>query len=205
MPRSVPLRACAVCGASFKPREASHTMCSYACMGRARALQHPTCSLDGCDKLTMARGWCEGHYRRWRRTGSPYGAAERRFGGARFLEANIDYAADGCWNWRNASARDGYGMVKIANKNRRAHRVVYEMLVGPIPDGLTIDHLCRNRACVNPAHLEPVTLSENVKRAVPYRVSPPPPLCADCGKRVSLRKYVRCAACAPAHRRKVAS
>jgi hypothetical protein len=73
--------------------------------------------------------------------------------------------AGGCWLWQGATNRDGYGLTKPrGDKLRVAHRVIYEMLVGPIPDGLQLDHLCRVRACVNPEHLEPVTCRENLWR-----------------------------------------
>lgn len=73
-------------------------------------------------------------------------------------------AATGCWIWQWTIARNGYGFTKVAGKTRHAHRVYYERHVGPVPDGLTLDHLYRNRACVNPAHLEPVTIRENTLR-----------------------------------------
>jgi len=70
---------------------------------------------------------------------------------------------DGCWVW-TAARVTGYGRFRLAGKQVGAHRLAYELLVGPIPDGLTIDHLCRNRACVNPSHLEPVTGRVNTLR-----------------------------------------
>lgn len=73
--------------------------------------------------------------------------------------------ATGCWNWLNALGRNGYGRFWMAGRLHTAHRVSWELNVGEIPDGLHIDHLCRNRRCVNPAHLEPVTVIENNRRA----------------------------------------
>jgi hypothetical protein len=70
----------------------------------------------------------------------------------------------GCWLWRGAKQHGGYGHIRTGQRNVRAHRFSYEMLVGPIPKGLVIDHLCRVHNCVNPRHLEPVTQAENVRR-----------------------------------------
>ena len=71
---------------------------------------------------------------------------------------------DACWPWRGATTSNGYGQVVIAGRKHPVHRVAYEQLVGTIPEGLEIDHLCRNRTCANPAHMEAVTHRENTLR-----------------------------------------
>lgn len=68
--------------------------------------------------------------------------------------------ATSCWIWTGTTLRD-YGQFWLNNTTKRAHRVSYEEIIGPIPDGLELDHLCRNPLCVNPLHLEAVTTSEN--------------------------------------------
>lgn len=70
----------------------------------------------------------------------------------------------GCWLWTNRLNACGYGTVSAQRKHMLAHRAMYELLVGPIPEGLELDHLCRVRHCVNPAHLEPVDHLTNVRR-----------------------------------------
>lgn len=86
---------------------------------------------------------------------------------------------ESCWVWMSAFDQDGYGLFRFPWATAKAHRVAYELVVGPIPHGLVIDHLCRNRACVNPAHMEPVTNRENILRG---EVKPPavPPLKTHC-------------------------
>jgi hypothetical protein len=80
------------------------------------------------------------------------------------MTSKIDFSGL-CWIWTGGRRdRDGYGRVFDGGKEWLAHRAIYTRLVGPIPSGLTIDHLCRNRACVNPNHLEPVTHKINTLR-----------------------------------------
>ncbi|MGW6842268.1 HNH endonuclease signature motif containing protein [Streptomyces sp. NPDC054958] len=70
------------------------------------------------------------------------------------------------WPWAKVK---GYGVVWMDGTSRSVHRVMYEQVKGPIPEGLQLDHLCRNRACFNPEHLEAVTSQENNRRAAPFR------------------------------------
>ena len=72
---------------------------------------------------------------------------------------------DGCWGWKAYIAPDGYARFTVRHKNRTAYRYSYQLLRGPIPTGLTLDHLCRNRACVNPWHLEAVSQRVNTLRS----------------------------------------
>lgn len=69
-----------------------------------------------------------------------------------------------CWVWTGHCDQNGYGRITVNGRNCFTHRVVYEMLVGPVPEGLESDHLCRVRNCCRPAHLEPVTHHVNVLR-----------------------------------------
>ena len=73
---------------------------------------------------------------------------------------------ESCWLWTRATSKHGYGAFMLDHKKTYVHRLAYEMLVRPIPKGLTIDHLCRVRNCVNPAHMEVVTQGENASRQI---------------------------------------
>jgi len=76
----------------------------------------------------------------------------------------------GCWEWQSAKSVKGYGLFTLppktrrVHKSQRAHRIAYELLIGQVPDGLTLDHLCRNPSCVNPLHLQPVSIRDNILR-----------------------------------------
>jgi hypothetical protein len=78
-----------------------------------------------------------------------------------------------CWMWRGNRDRDGYARFAAGEKRgfSRAHQFAYEVLVGPVKGGLHLDHLCRNRRCVNPSHLEPVSVRENLMRGETYAAS----------------------------------
>lgn len=79
--------------------------------------------------------------------------------------ARIVEQPNGCWHYRGSHVGDGYVRIRFRGKPTAGHVVAWTLLRGPVPDGLELDHLCRNRRCVNPAHLEPVTHRENVLRS----------------------------------------
>lgn len=124
------------------------------------------CSFDGCNRPHRAKGYCQKHYRRYHLYGDPTVTRYIMDDEPRRWWSKIDVSGD-CWEWTPPVGNHGYGEFARQGERRTvlAHRYAYELLVGPIPDGLEIDHLCRNKACVNPDHLEPVTKSENARRA----------------------------------------
>lgn len=81
---------------------------------------------------------------------------------------NID---TGCWEWQREKNNKGYGRLRINGKKVSSHRHYYELHAGPIPDGLELDHKCRNRGCCNPEHLEIVTHKENVRRGLSAKMT----------------------------------
>lgn len=82
--------------------------------------------------------------------------------------------SSGCWDWSGYRGVDGYGRCKAVGTSRTilAHRVFYERFVGAVPEGMDLDHLCRNRGCVNPQHLEPVSRALNVQRGKSAKLTP---------------------------------
>lgn len=83
------------------------------------------------------------------------------------LWSNIDVVdVDDCWVWKGATTVKEYGRLRVGGRKKLAYQYAYELVCGPVPDGLELDHLCRNRACCNPFHLEPTTHQENVLRGV---------------------------------------
>lgn len=77
--------------------------------------------------------------------------------------------SDSCWIWTGTKTHKQYGIFHLGGKRKRAHQIAYMLSVGPIPEGLQLDHLCRNPSCVNPAHLEPVTSRENTLRGIAHK------------------------------------
>lgn len=126
------------------------------------------CSIPYCERRFFGRGFCQAHYQRWRAHGDPL--AGRRPNGQGlderlwpYIQCNI---ITRCWDWVGKRDQHGYGWIGIAGRTLGVYRVVYELLIGPIPEGLEPDHLCRNHACCNPDHLEPVTHRANLLRGV---------------------------------------
>jgi len=135
-------------------------------MADSRIEEYQACAVGECLERSEARGWCNRHYQKWLYWGDPLGEAPSRE--ERFW-ARVD--KDGpvpvrrpelgpCWIWTGGGHSEGYG----SDSGQLAHRTSYELSIGPVPDGKHLDHLCRVRLCVNPAHLDPVTCGENIRR-----------------------------------------
>lgn len=127
------------------------------------------CPVEDCGKPAFGHGFCGKHWKRWRKTGDPLGFVRRPSPEERFwqrVDKNGPQSDVGgrCWTWTGAKSSLGYGRVTIHRKTWLTHRYAYTLIVGEIPNGLELDHLCRNASCCNPGHLEPVTHRENMLR-----------------------------------------
>ena len=117
-----------------------------------------SCSVAGCERPHDSHGLCGMHVKRVKRHGDPGRGRPTR---AEIIKRNVRIDEAGCWIWQGSLTRGGYGKY---SSNQMAHRVSYETFVGLIGQGLHLDHLCRVRECVNPAHLEAVTPLVNAQR-----------------------------------------
>lgn len=138
-----------------------------------RSTGRTPCTIEGCDAPVFALGYCSLHRGRFLRHGDPLaivrvaGETSRRFWihadtNGPLSELRPDLGR--CWLWRSMLTEQRYALISDGGRKRSAHRYAYELLVGPIPDGLELDHLCMVRHCVNPGHLDPVTKAENLRR-----------------------------------------
>lgn len=120
------------------------------------------CKIDGCEtEETYAYNLCSAHYQRWRRHGDPLGGRPQyKTTEERFMSKLIK--TDTCWIWKKPGPQ-GYGAFHYIDRDYAAHIVSYLLFVGDVPNGMELDHQCRNRTCVNPEHLKPMTHQENVR------------------------------------------
>lgn len=122
-------------------------------------MDKPTCAVPECVKESYLRGWCNAHYIRNQRYGSPLGAAKIPTAEERFW-AKVDKSGD-CWNWTAYVMPLGYGQFQGIGSKVLAHRFAYEITKGAIPKGIEVDHVCFNRICVRPDHLRLTTHKQN--------------------------------------------
>ena len=125
------------------------------------------CGIDGCDVEHRARGLCNRHYLIILRGGgfrvvSKYARKNRNITERLLSAMEIDQETS-CWNWQ-LTITQKTPKIRYMGKTQLAYRVSYEAFIENIPPGLTIDHLCENRRCINPFHLEPTTPQENTRR-----------------------------------------
>ena len=132
-----------------------------------------TCSFDGCERAFHARGLCNSHYKQTESGNEVSALRLQAHNGISLADSLALRTETGqhCWTWKGAADPDGYGHVNVGGVKLRAHRVAFELTYGPIGAGLVIDHICRNRQCVRPEHLQAVTVRENNQNLVGARAS----------------------------------
>lgn len=122
-----------------------------------------TCEAPGCDKPRKTRDkLCSMHRARWSRHKTFDLVGHKPVPLSESIEARIE-RADGCWGWTGYYDMHGYAKLRRGKQNLVIHRWMYERHVGPLVDGLVIDHACGNTRCVNPDHLRQVSIKQNVE------------------------------------------
>lgn len=127
------------------------------------------CSIENCESKVKARGWCNKHYLRWSKHGSPNAEVTAKGGPIedRFWP-KVKFSMF-CWEWQASRDSNGYGNFKLAGTSEPGHRVVWLLETGAMPEGLDIDHRCHNPPCVNPLHIRLATRKENSEN----KIAPP--------------------------------
>ena len=140
-------------------------------------MQHDNCSIDGCADLAKGRephGYCARHQRHWKQFGDPLSGEFRPYRRLTHEQRFWTYVqkTPDCWIWTGPTRgkKSPYGRFQVDGEKVAAHRFSYELHVGPIPEGLYLDHTCHNPPCVNPAHLRPVTSKQNQENQAGVRV-----------------------------------
>lgn len=129
------------------------------------------CSIPECNSPARRESFCWRHWAFWDATGDPLSTVQLLRNASpftRMMRFVVEDTATGCWMWTGGKNGDGYGLAKLIRpglpaSTQMAHRAVYKALVGPI-EAESLDHLCRVRACVNPEHMEPVSMKVNTRR-----------------------------------------
>lgn len=122
-----------------------------------------SCSVENCKRKYEAKGFCEMHYKRWKRNGIPGDSIKRKFSNPEEAFRNRVEQKDGCLVWTGYRDRHGYGQINVGGSMTGAHRFAYEIAHGAIPEGLHIDHMCWNPSCVNVEHLRVATNQQNLR------------------------------------------
>jgi hypothetical protein len=125
----------------------------------------PKCSMDGCDKAAVSRGFCGTHYMRWRKHGDAAKVSRVALKGKdlrdRFECQSV--RKDGCWGWTGHKDEKGYGRIMVDGKIRLAHRVSWELHNGRLKPGEQVLHKCDNPSCTNPEHLFVGSQKDNIR------------------------------------------